>query len=158
MAASSVSSYPVTASAAAFLGEEDYVDSNGGGGGGFANTVPHAALTFLHRILEDDGGISNSTSSSTTTNSTSGTEAEETYNDAATIRNTLRIYGTLFVVLLLLFCFLRKKFQRAYNVRSWVEDIQTPLAERQYGFLSWMWKVYLVSDSEMLDECGMDAL
>eukprot|EP00529_Nitzschia_sp_RCC80_P004580 CAMPEP_0113497682 /NCGR_PEP_ID=MMETSP0014_2-20120614/30758_1 /TAXON_ID=2857 /ORGANISM="Nitzschia sp." /LENGTH=943 /DNA_ID=CAMNT_0000391633 /DNA_START=249 /DNA_END=3080 /DNA_ORIENTATION=- /assembly_acc=CAM_ASM_000159 len=148
MVASSAS-YP-TATASAFF-EEDYVNSNGGGGFTF-NTVPHA-LTFIHRLLEDDDGTN-----STTSNSTSSTEAEETYNDAATIRNTLRIYGSLFVVLLVLFCYLRKKFPRAYNVRSWAEDIQTPLAERQYGYLSWMWKVYLVSDSEMLDECGMDAL
>lgn len=114
-----------------------------------SHTVPLPVL-FFHRLLEDGN---NSTSSNSTR-----TQAEESYNDAQTIRNTLRIYGTMFVVMLLVFSHLRKKFPRVYNTRSWVGSIQTPLAERQFGYLSWIWNVYLVSDSEMLDECGMDAL
>ena len=79
-------------------------------------------------------------------------------NDAAKLRNTLRVYGSIFLVLLLLFCFLRRKYPRAYNLRSWIEENKTVLADEQFGFLSWMWRLFFVSDSDMLDECGMDAL
>ncbi|KAL3942356.1 MAG: hypothetical protein SGARI_000293 [Bacillariaceae sp.] len=57
-----------------------------------------------------------------------------------------------------MFCILRKKYPKVYDLRNWVESIQSPLAKKQFGFLSWMYKLYLISDTELLDECGMDAL
>jgi hypothetical protein len=35
---------------------------------------------------------------------------------------------------------------------------QTRLAEEQYGFFSWMWMLNTITDDEILDHCGMDAL
>jgi hypothetical protein len=35
---------------------------------------------------------------------------------------------------------------------------QTHLAEEQYGFFSWMWMLNTITDDEILDHCGMDAL
>jgi hypothetical protein len=86
-----------------------------------------------------------------------GTEPTEG-NDSEVLRDTLRIYGSLFLMLLLLFCILRRRYPRAYNIRNWLDEIKTDLASDQRGFISWMWKLFLVTDSEMLDECGMDAL
>jgi Late exocytosis, associated with Golgi transport len=131
--------------------ENDHVNST------IINSLQKDIVFLFHRFLEEDDADTNNTSS-TTTNSTTTPTATESYNDAVTIRNTLRIYGTLFVVIILVFSYLRQKFPRLYNIRSWVEHIQTPLADRQFGYLSWMYKVYLVTDAEMLDECGMDAL
>jgi TolA-binding protein len=82
----------------------------------------------------------------------------QSFNDAATLRNTLRIYGILFLVVLVVFCWLRQKYPRVYNLRNWVPELETPLAKKQYGFFGWMYQLYLLSDSELLDECGMDAL
>jgi hypothetical protein len=79
-------------------------------------------------------------------------------NDSEVLRDTLRIYGSLFLLLLLLFCILRRRYARVYNIRNWLDEIKTDLASDQRGFISWMWKLFLVTDSEMLDECGMDAL
>jgi hypothetical protein len=84
------------------------------------------------RWLQED----NSTSTNTTT-----VNNNAAFNDAATLRNTLRLYGTLFVVLLLVFCFLRRKFPRVYNLRDWIEPIKTPLAAKKYSFLGWMYKL-----------------
>jgi hypothetical protein len=78
--------------------------------------------------------------------------------DSVVLKNTLRIYGTLFVVILFIFCFLRRRYPEVYNLRAWVEEIKTPLAENQHGTFSWMWRLFFVSDSEILDECGLDAL
>eukprot|EP00339_Tiarina_fusa_P008824 CAMPEP_0117054938 /NCGR_PEP_ID=MMETSP0472-20121206/38072_1 /TAXON_ID=693140 ORGANISM="Tiarina fusus, Strain LIS" /NCGR_SAMPLE_ID=MMETSP0472 /ASSEMBLY_ACC=CAM_ASM_000603 /LENGTH=882 /DNA_ID=CAMNT_0004770715 /DNA_START=137 /DNA_END=2785 /DNA_ORIENTATION=- len=71
-------------------------------------------------------------------------------NDAQVLKDTLRVYGTFFVIVLILFSFLRRKFPRVYNLRNWVDDLKTPLAKEKHGFL--------ITDSEMMDECGMDAL
>jgi Late exocytosis, associated with Golgi transport len=35
---------------------------------------------------------------------------------------------------------------------------QTPLADEQFGFLSWMWKMNAFTEDEILEECGMDSL
>ncbi|KAG7370337.1 protein of unknown function DUF221-domain containing protein [Nitzschia inconspicua] len=112
------------------------------------------------RFLQDESSTSNSTTTDTTnTNTTtSSSSTSSSFNDAATLRNTLRVYGVFFLIVLLVFCYLRKRYVRVYNVRSWVSEWKTPLANEQYGFFSWMYKLYLLSDTELLDECGMDAL
>ena len=79
------------------------------------------------------------------------------YDNAEVFRNTLIIYGIIFVVVILVFSVVRQKFS-AYNTRSWVDGIQTHLAENKHGFMSWAWKVFDVSEESFLNECGMDAL
>mmetsp|Transcript_41542 Transcript_41542/g.100007 ORF Transcript_41542/g.100007 Transcript_41542/m.100007 type:complete len:923 (-) Transcript_41542:1031-3799(-) len=74
------------------------------------------------------------------------------------LANSLRIYGSLFVVIMILFCCLRKKYPRAYCVRGWVDGLRTPLADEQYGFFDWMWKLNSIEEQVLMDECGMDAL
>eukprot|EP00980_Cylindrotheca_fusiformis_P002692 scaffold627_cov125-Cylindrotheca_fusiformis.AAC.9 len=86
------------------------------------------------------------------------TAAEDGADDDSKLKNTLRVYGSLFVVVLLLFCWLRKKYPHIYNVRSWVEELKTPLADQQYGYINWVWKVFGIDDADLMDQCGMDAI
>jgi hypothetical protein len=79
-------------------------------------------------------------------------------NDSTVLRNTLRLYGGIFSVIIIAFCYLRRRFPGTYNLRSWIDGNETELAKDQHGFISWMWKLSTIGDSEMLDECGMDAL
>lgn len=79
-------------------------------------------------------------------------------NDSEVIRDTLRLYGSIFLCLFLAFCFLRQWFPRFYNVRSWAPRVKTELADEQYGLIDWIWKVWRVSSDEIRDECGLDAL
>ena len=79
-------------------------------------------------------------------------------NDSEVLLNTFLLYGGIFLIILIAFCYLRRRFPGAYNLRSWIEGNETELAKDQYGFISWMWKLSTIGDSEFLDECGMDAL
>ncbi|KAG7367316.1 protein of unknown function DUF221-domain containing protein [Nitzschia inconspicua] len=84
-----------------------------------------------------------------------------TTNASSIIRHTLRFYGSIYLAIFLLFCYVRQKFPKLFNVRSWVEyeGLQCELAQTQtYGFFSWAWKVFQVDDDQLLLNCGMDAL
>ncbi|KAG7347748.1 protein of unknown function DUF221-domain containing protein [Nitzschia inconspicua] len=79
-------------------------------------------------------------------------------NDTSVILHTIKAYGLLFGVSLVAFCLLRQWFPRVYNVRNCVEKYKTPLASDQRGWVSWMWKLFFVTETQLLDDCGMDAL
>jgi hypothetical protein len=82
-----------------------------------------------------------------------------TSTDSAIIRETLRVYGSLYIGFFLLFCILRQRYPKLYNVRSWAPEIRSRLAiTQEYGFFSWAWRVFYVSDDELMHQCGMDAL
>ena len=85
-------------------------------------------------------------------------EENEVISDSEVLRETFRIYGPLFAIVWLLLCYLKKRRPNAFNVRSWMPTLQCDLAKQQYGFLSWSWRVYRVSDDDVLKQCGMDAL
>lgn len=77
------------------------------------------------------------------------------------IRQTLRLYGCFYLAILLVFCYVRRKFPTLFNIRSWVDygGLRCELAETQtYGFISWIWKVFQVDDDQLLKNCGMDGL
>lgn len=74
------------------------------------------------------------------------------------MRATFILYGPILAGVLILFCYLRRRFPRPYNLRNWVEDIKTPIAANQYGFISWMWGLNVITEDEILSECGLDAL
>jgi Late exocytosis, associated with Golgi transport/Cytosolic domain of 10TM putative phosphate transporter/Calcium-dependent channel, 7TM region, putative phosphate len=79
-------------------------------------------------------------------------------NDTKVILHTVKVYGLVFVLSLLSFCALRQWFPRVYNIRNWVDKYQTPLAADPRGWLSWMWKLLELTETELRDECGLDAL
>jgi hypothetical protein len=82
-------------------------------------------------------------------------------NDSQIIRQTLRLYGCIYLAIFLGFCYVRQKFPNLFNIRAWVDygDLKCELAQTQtYGFFSWTWKVFQVNDDQLLHNCGMDAL
>jgi len=71
---------------------------------------------------------------------------------------TFKFYGVIFLASFVIFLFLRNRFTRAYNVNNSVEKYRTPISAEFHGPLSWMWNVFLVSDEEIFNHCGMDAI
>jgi len=86
------------------------------------------------------------------------TGSTSTTNDSVVLRNTFKVYGSAFLVLFSVFCWARVRYPRVYHVRSWIEDLQSKLADTQYGFLEWTYKLWWVSDDDFREACGMDAL
>lgn len=107
------------------------------------------------RLLQDNGTESSSGDNGT---ETSDDVPPTNPNDGPVLVNTVAIYGTLFVIIWLLFCWLRLESPRTYNVRSWAKDIRCKLAQNQYGFFSWIWEVYDIPEKQFMDQCGMDSL
>jgi hypothetical protein len=82
-----------------------------------------------------------------------------TSTDTDIIRKSLRVYGSIYLTFLILFCLLRPQYPKLFNLRSWVAEQKCELAQTQtYGVISWAWKVFKVTDDVLLDQCGMDAL
>lgn len=75
------------------------------------------------------------------------------------VRDTFRIYGSIYAVLFIIFCVARKKFPGAYNVRNYYSQHNCDLASNQYGYVSWTWNMFArVTDDELFEQCGMDAV
>jgi hypothetical protein len=107
-------------------------------------SVPVVDAEFTwHRRLEDDNGGENSS-----------------IGNSDIILNTLRSYGIFYAVALVLFEFLRKRFPRFYNTRTWLPGHECDLAKTNtYDKpFSWLWGVYQVSEQDIFDQCGMDIL
>lgn len=66
-------------------------------------------IVLVHSRLLEDG--SNSTGNST-------------HNDATLLRDTFVVYGSLLVAMFLTFCYVRRAFPRAYQLRNWVSHIK----------------------------------
>lgn len=109
---------------------------------------------LLLRVLQ----VMNDTAAALSNSTNDDDDETITYNDAQVLRDTFMVYGSVMVVIVLLFCWARRRYPKVYNLRQWVDPIKSDLAEDQFGFFSWMWKVYMVTEDELLDECGMDAL
>lgn len=72
--------------------------------------------------------------------------------------NAFKVYVPMWIVGFFAYCILRKRIPRTFATRQWVQNIQTPLARDQFGWFSWIWKVYSFSEDELLREIGLDAL
>jgi Late exocytosis, associated with Golgi transport/Cytosolic domain of 10TM putative phosphate transporter/Calcium-dependent channel, 7TM region, putative phosphate len=70
----------------------------------------------------------------------------------------LWIYVPIWLVGLTIYCVVRRFSPRTYAVRQWVVKIRTKLADDQFGYLSWLWRVHSIADEELLHEIGLDAL
>lgn len=100
----------------------------------------------------------NSTTSSSSCLSVTNDTTTTVTSDVQVIRNTLRIYGSLYLVLIILFCLFRTRFPKTYNVRNWVPELRIDLAKRHYSSIDWFWKLWWIPDDEFREQCGMDAL
>lgn len=76
-------------------------------------------------------------------------------NSGQALKDTMKVYGSIFAVAFFLFCYLRLKYPKAFNIRTWVEDLQCDLAEdtAAYGFFSWLWQVRIPTDDEIREQC-----
>ena len=108
---------------------------------------------FSDMTLDDNSTDYNSTNT-TTGNST----AVSVTSESEILRATFSTYGSAMLVILLVFCWARQRYPRVFNLRNWVEDRKTDLADNQYGFFSWLWQLYLIPDERMMMECGMDSV
>ena len=112
--------------------------------------IPWAHIEDIHielavpRFLEDAG--SNVTAPIVITNSTQ------------VLKDSLRVYGSIFICGFTVYCYLRKRIPRTYAVRQWVPHCKTPLAENQFGYISWLWKVYSFNTDQLRETIGLDAL
>ena len=109
---------------------------------------------FLSRWLEDETDNNDNT---TLSDEDSCAELAGS-RDSRDLRNTMRLYGTLFLLILIVFCYVRRKYPKVYNLRNWLPGLQTPLAQDTRGTMEWMWKMFGIADIVMMDECGMDAV
>lgn len=115
----------------------------------------------LVRWLQDDENVTDmdtGTSSNSTTNSSSTCDDLAGSNDSVDLRNTMRLYGSIFLVFITIFCHVRRRYPKVYNLRSYLPDLGTDLANDPRGGISWMWKLFGITDIEMMEECGMDAV
>jgi hypothetical protein len=79
-------------------------------------------------------------------------------NEGSVLASSLKVYGSIFLVLFTLFLCLRRKYARYFNVRSWSPKIRCELADDPHGLIRWVWELYFVKDEDILEQCGMDAL
>jgi Late exocytosis, associated with Golgi transport len=79
-------------------------------------------------------------------------------NTTHILADSLRVYGSILASGFLLYCILRKRYPRTFAVRQWVSEHKTPLAEDQFGYFSWIWKVYSFKETELLESIALDAL
>ena len=107
----------------------------------------HFLVSALHPLSTNSRSLSSGEDDNGTTE----------FKESEVLKDSIILYGGLLVVTIVAFSWLRRRFPRVYNVRNWVDDLKTYLAEDQYRFFSWMWRVYMVTDDEIMDQCGLDA-
>jgi hypothetical protein len=67
---------------------------------------------FTHRFLQAD-------------NSTDSTGTQQ--SDSNVLKSTFSVYGSILLASFLLFCYVRRRFPRPYNIRNWVDSIKVRL-------------------------------
>jgi len=100
--------------------------------------------SFTKRILEED-------SSRFLEGETCGEETKSVLVELA------KVYISILAAGLLIFCVIRKKLPRIFTTRKWVAEVKSPLASDQFGYFSWIWKVYSIDSEELMKDIGLDA-
>ena len=79
-------------------------------------------------------------------------------DDSQTLRNTFRVYGGIFLIIVVLFLILRARYPQTYSIRSW-GNYPTKLASSTSGsgFIEFITNLVKLSDEQLQDECGMDS-
>jgi len=85
-------------------------------------------------------------------------DGEGSNDTSEVLRTTFRLYGVIFVVLFCIYCFVRRRYPGAYNVRNTYEHLKCDLAANSYGVLSWIWGIFFISDLDLFEQCGLDAI
>lgn len=88
------------------------------------------------------------------------------YDDSQVLERTLLVYGSIWLVIVIAFCWARRRFPKVYQLRKWLETEEDPSnsptsfehEQRQHGLLSWIREVHKFRDDQIMNQCGMDAL
>ena len=86
------------------------------------------------------------------------TDMTTTISQTELIKNTCKLYLSIFAALFIVFLLVRSRYPRVYNFKESFPAFRTPVAEDSFGGLSWIHKVFKVSDEDIREHCGMDAL
>ena len=142
-----------------------------------ASTLSPSSLTDADTSGSTFSPSSSSTDAASTTNSSGISDEEdddeilpslinvEDYtnacvatDDSQTLRNTFRVYGGIFLIIVVLFLFLRARYPQTYSIRSW-GNYPTKLASSTSGsgFIEFITNLVKLSDEQLQDECGMDS-
>jgi hypothetical protein len=89
--------------------------------------------------------------------SSSGGEDEQPLSSSQILRATCKIYGSIFLVLFVLYLFVRGKYPHIFNIKRYHDNLKVPIADNPFGFLSWMWNVFKIPYHDIVEHCGMDA-
>jgi Late exocytosis, associated with Golgi transport len=81
-------------------------------------------------------------------------------NESNILKQTFRLYGSIYLCCFVAFCYLRRprgRYAQLFNIRSWVPDLLSPLATRiDYKYyVGWVYQVFSVNDDDLLEQCGM---
>lgn len=74
------------------------------------------------------------------------------------IRETFKIYGSVFLGLFALFIVLRSKFPLTFTYNSRSLKYMTPLSKDRHGTFNWIYKIFKFTDDEIFQHCGMSAI
>jgi len=86
-------------------------------------------------------------------------EEEDEYESFSfIIKHSLRVYGSLFAVGFVVYCIVRKNFPRVFAVRQWATNCKHPLANEQFGYVSWIWKIFSYEQDVLLEAIGLDGV
>lgn len=122
-------------------------------------------LATLVRVAKCDDNTTTTNNNETDTKGEEHNNTPELVLDEAlnqrVLLTTLSIYAPLFVLLVLVFCFVRQRHPQVYNVRAVVPRLHSPMtaaANSQHGFFGWIWKLRAHTDQELLEHCSLDAV
>jgi hypothetical protein len=85
-------------------------------------------------------------------------EVPDSVTPSGIIESTFKIYGSIFLVLFVVFLFLRTRFAITFTYNSRVYEHMTPLSEHRYGPIRWIYKIFTFTDEQIFDHCGMAAV
>ena len=74
------------------------------------------------------------------------------------VYTTATVYGIIFLCLLFMHCVARNISPRAFNPRNAVAALRCEIATRRFGSLDWIIGVCRISDQELFEQCGLDAV
>lgn len=124
------------------LWDDDLITTTLAGNEFLVVETPRADYLEAPRLLQAD----NSTNTTTTSSQTE------------LIKNTCKLYLSIFAALFIVFLLVRTRYPLVYNFKESFPAFRTPVADDSFGALSWMYKVFKVSDEDIREQCGMDAI
>ena len=77
-------------------------------------------------------------------------------SDSAVIRATFRLYGSIYLVSMVVYIGLRRFYPKLFKIRSFVPEFECELAKKNYGWFDY--GVMSVSADDLLESCGLDAV